>query len=367
MKGHGTLEAVPDELSAADILRFLQTDDPAVIAHLYRTADRIRAEYVGDEIHIRALLNISNYCIRNCCYCGLRRDNRELVRYRMTADEIVAAARRAAAQGYRTIVLQSGEDPFFTEEIVCDIIAQIRSSCDIVITLSLGERNYQTLMRWFQEGARRYLLKYETSDPTLYQAIHPDMQFQDRIRMLENLKEIGYQTGTGIIVGLPGQTYASVADDILLFHKFDADMIACGPFIYNPKTPLCQTTPDRQRYIQPDAVSVYKVIALARIMTRDTLIPATTALRMITPRDGVRMAFQAGANVIMHNVTPQPYAALYEIYPQQAGVDQFPTREAFVSFLESATGRTVSHGYGDRRAVVEGKRRHPERQHVARP
>jgi biotin synthase len=308
----------------------------------------MRAEYVGNAIHVRALLNFSSYCARNCLYCGLRQGNAELTRYRMQEDEIVAAVRQAAGQGYRTIVMQSGEDPYYTEKMLCRIIGKIKASCDIAITLSPGERPYRTLKAWFQAGADRYLLKHETSDPALYKKLHPDLRYKNRIRMLKNLKEIGYQTGSGIMIGLPGQTYESVANDILLFRELDIDMIGCGPYIHNPKTPLSATTPDRERFIQPEDRSVYKVIALTRIVTRDTMIPATTALSTINPVSGAATAFKAGANVLMVNVTPEKHRTFYEIYPRNISAEGIPDSRELLASIEKATGRKVSKDYGHR-------------------
>jgi len=338
----------PADLSYNDILDFLKTSDQSEIEHLYKTADRTRAEYVGDEIHARALLNFSSYCSRNCLYCGLRQGNIMLTRYRMSEDEIVEAAQQAAGQGYRTIVMQSGEDPYYTEKMLCQIIGRIKSSCDIAVTLSVGERPYRTLKAWFQAGADRYLLKHETSDPALYKKLHPDLRYKNRIRVLKNLKEIGFQTGSGIMIGLPGQTYASVANDILLFRELDIDMIGCGPYIHNPKTPLDNKTPDRELFIQPEDVSVYKVVALTRIITRDTMIPATTALSTINPVSGAVTAFNAGANVLMVNVTPEKYRAFYEIYPRSVAAEGIPDSRELLATIEKATARKVSKDYGHR-------------------
>jgi biotin synthase len=335
-------------LSHGEIVRFLKEDDLATLAKLYAAADDVRALHAGEEIHVRALINFSNHCRRNCRYCGLRRGNAGLARYRMSPREIVAAACGAAAKGYRTVVLQSGEDEHFTEAVVAGIIRGIKDGCDAAITLSVGERPYRTLKAWFNEGADRYLLKHETSDPDLYEQLHPDLKFDDRIGTLRNLKEIGYQTGSGIMVGIPGQTYESVANDILLFQELDIDMIGCGPYIHNPKTPLSRTTPDAAAYIQPLPEYVYKVIALTRILTRDTLIPATTALSVLNPDRGVLSALSAGANVVMVNETPLSYKSLYEIYPRDDVPAPILSPDNPFETIERLTGRPVSRDYGHR-------------------
>ena len=335
-------------LSHSEIVQFLKEDDLAALAKLYTTADDVRFLCVGDDIHVRALINFSNHCRRNCLYCGLRQGNAELTRFRMNENEIISAAIKAYKKGYRTVVLQSGEDELYTEKVICRIIIGIKQSCDIAITLSLGERPYKTLKAWFNEGADRYLLKHETSDPELYEQLHPDLRFDHRIDMLRNLKEIGYQTGSGIMVGIPGQTYESVANDILLFKELDIDMIGCGPYIYNPKTPLQAATPDENLYIQPKPEYVYKVVALTRIVTRDTLIPATTALSALNQETGILSALSAGANVVMINETPEAYRRLYEIYPKGENAAAILSPESPFTTIERMTGRPVSRDYGHR-------------------
>lgn len=335
-------------LSRSEIVQFLKEDDLSALAKLYSAADDVRTLCVGEEIHIRALINFSNYCRRNCLYCGLRQGHAELSRFRMSAREIIDCAAAAFEKGYRTVVLQSGEDEFYTEEVMCAVIGGIKEKCDMAVTLSLGERPYKTLKAWFNEGADRYLLKHETGDPELYEKLHPDLRFEDRIDTLRNLKEIGYQTGSGIMIGIPGQTYESVADDILLFKELDIDMIGSGPYIQNPKTPLNLRTPDEEAYIQPEPEYVYKVIALTRIITRDTLIPATTALSVLNPEMGVLSALSAGANVIMINETPAEHKLLYEIYPRDEVPAPILSPENPFEALERLTGRPVSRGYGHR-------------------
>jgi biotin synthase len=178
--------------------------------------------------------------------------------------------------------------------------------------------------------------------------LHPDLRFEDRINTLRNLKELGYQTGSGIMVGIPGQTYESVAEDILLFKELDIDMIGCGPYIHNPQTPLAKKTPDTKRYIQPEPEYIYKVVALSRIVTRDTLIPATTALSVLNPELGVLSALSAGANVVMINETPGQYRKLYEIYPKGEAPGVILSAEDPFATIQELTGRPVSSDYGHR-------------------
>lgn len=335
--------------SHGDIIDFLKETDLSTLAKLYAAADDVRVLHVGEDIHVRALINISNHCRRNCRYCGLRRGNDGLERYRMSPGEIIDAAAGARARGYRTVVLQSGEDPFYTEDMISAVVSGIKQRCDMAVALSLGERPYKTLRAWFSDGADRYLLKHETADPDLYERLHPDLHFEERIDTLRNLKEIGYQTGSGIMIGIPGQTYESVADDLQLFLDLDIDMIGSGPYIHNPKTPLAQRTPNADLYIQPEPEYVYKVMALTRILTRDTMMPATTALSVANPEIGVLSALSAGANVIMIDQTPAPYRALYEIYPRQPEPSPILSPDNTFEDIERLTGRAVSRDYGHRR------------------
>ncbi|MFA4874380.1 MAG: [FeFe] hydrogenase H-cluster radical SAM maturase HydE [bacterium] len=333
-------------MSRDEISKWLRCNDRNALKKLYRRADEVRERSVGEEIHVRGIINISNYCTEDCLYCGLRAGNAELKRYRLTPKEIVATTMSAASAGYRTMVLQSGEDPHFTEEMVAGIVRKIKSKCDIAITLSLGERREETYRAWFEAGADRYLLKHETSDAELYARLHPGERCEERIEALRTLKRIGFQTGSGIMVGLPGQTYESVASDILLFRELDLDMIGCGPFVANPKTPLTEATPDATRFIQPDDVSVYKVVALTRIVNPLAMLPATTALFTINPREGRRTALAAGGNVVMFDVTPASVKSFYEIYPKTPLEDGIGNFTKLCRSLEALAGRKVSFSKG---------------------
>lgn len=330
-----------------EILHYLGTSNPEEISALYTSADRVRAQHVGDAIHARALLNISNYCRRNCLYCGLRGQNRRLMRYRMGKDDILRTVDAAASAGYKTVLMQSGEDGWYSRAMIAETVRIIANHHDIDIALSLGERPDDDYRCWFDAGATRYLLKHETSDPALYRALHPGSSLDERIRILRLLKSIGYETGSGVMVGLPGQSLESIADDILLFRHLDIDMIGCGPYIYNPDAGLMR--PGDHIWTQKMKMdTVLKITALNRIVTRDAMIPATTATEISSPGSGRACALGAGANVVMFDITPLPWKEHYIIYPREDftnGIGDYPR---LAEELTGLTGRPISTGYGRR-------------------
>ena len=348
-------------LTLQDILAWLREDNPDRLKTLWSWADEARRLNVGDTIHLRGLVEISSHCRRQCGYCGLRVSNSSLTRYRMEPAEIMASARQAVAFGYGTVVLQAGEDFGLTGKWVTDIVRQIKSETPLAVTLSLGERTEAELNAWRKAGADRYLLRFETSDPKLFELIHPSRgpHTAVRIPLLRQLKHIGYEVGSGIMVGLPGQTYESVARDIDLFRELDLDMIGIGPFIPHPQTPLGSgelkpfASPDQQ--VPNSELLVYKAVALTRLVRPDANIPSTTALATINKRNGRELGLQRGANVLMPNLTPVKYRKLYEIYPAKACIEE--TGSACNGCLRlriNAIGRQIARGPGGR------KRRAPE-------
>lgn len=308
---------------------------------LFSLADKIRRENVGDEVHLRGLIEFSNICHCFCKYCGLRCENKELDRYRILPDDIVKYAKKAVEMGYKTIVLQSGEDAFYTKEILCDIIKRIKEF-DVALTLSIGERSFEDYKAFRDCGADRYLIRIETTDKDLYQKMHPNMDFDNRLRCLKDLKKLGYEVGTGCLVGLPEQTVESLADDILFFKEINADMIGIGPFIAHPHTPL-KDIPNG------DFTLALKVMALTRILLKNINIPATTAMETLNP-NGRIIALQSGANVVMPNVTTTEYRAKYEIYPNKICINENPS-QCFncISGKIRSIGRTISTDYGFRK------------------
>ena len=311
---------------------------------LFSLADKVRRENVGDEVHLRGLIEFSNICHCFCKYCGLRCENKELDRYRILPDDIVKYAQKAVEMGYKTVVLQSGEDAFYTREILCDIIKRIKEF-DVALTLSIGERSFDDYKAFRDCGADRYLIRIETTDKDLYKKMHPNMSFDNRVRCLKDLRKLGFEVGTGCLVGLPEQTVESLADDILFFKEINADMVGIGPFIAHPHTPL-KDMPNG------DFTLALKVMALTRILLKNINIPATTAMETLNP-NGRIIALQSGANVVMPNVTTTEYRAKYEIYPNKICINENPSQcfHCIIGKIKSI-GRTVSTGYGFRKSNI---------------
>lgn len=306
-------------------------------ADIFAAADRVRKKYVGDAVHLRGLIEFSNICRCFCMYCGLRCENKNADRYRLTEDEIVETARKAAETGYETVVLQSGEDVWFSAERMSAVIRRIKAF-DVAVTLSIGERPFEDYKAFKDAGADRYLLRIETSDKTLYEAVHPNMSFENRLRCLKDLKTLGYEVGTGCLVGLPNQTSRHLAQDILFFQKIEADMIGIGPYIPHPQTPLKNAEGG-------DFITALKVMALTRLLLPDINIPATTAMEALAP-NGQAAALNAGANVIMPNATNPSVRQKYEIYPGKT--PENPAEDARKEVTEKilSLGRIVGTGRG---------------------
>ena len=327
------------EFSKQEIIDILRDDSRN--EWLFKLADKIRKEYVGDEVHLRGLIEFSNICRCQCKYCGLQSPNKTIERYRISPDDIVLYAKRAVEMGYKTIVLQSGEDEYYSKDIMCDIIKRIKK-LDVAITLSIGERSFEDYEAFKNAGADRYLLRIETTDKELYRQMHPNMSFENRVRCLKDLKSLGYETGTGCLVGLPNQTVESLADDILFFKEIDADMIGIGPFIAHPETPL--------KNVQNGSFTLaLKVMALTRIILKNINIPATTAMETLNP-NGRIIALQSGANVVMPNVTTTEYRAKYEIYPNKICINENPSQcRGCIEGKIKSIGRTISQDKGFRK------------------
>jgi len=327
-------------LTKEDIVTLLALSDPVEMESLFKRADLIRKKYVGDDVHLRGLIEFSNICRKGCYYCGIRSGNTEIQRYRMPGEEIILAANMAASFGYKTIVLQSGEDPYYTVDILAALIKEIKRESHVAITLSIGEREREEYQKLFDAGADRFLLRFETSNPDLYKSLHPDSDFQHRMQSLIWLREIGFQVGSGVMIGLPGQTLEDLAMDILKFKELELDMIGVGPYISHPDTPLAGSA-------SGDADITLKVVALTRIVTRNTHIPATTALATLRPSDGREKALQVGANVVMPNVTPLKYRELYELYPDKICVNEAADQcNNCIRQRIYSVGRTISSGHG---------------------
>ena len=337
------------------ILSWLREDNEIRLEALWQRADAVRHAHVGDAVHLRGLIEISNYCIRQCGYCGLRAGHRDLERYRMTAVEILSCAHQASQFGYGTVVLQSGEDYGITAEWLADVVRQIKVETGLAVTLSLGERPDPDLALWRAAGADRYLLRFETSDPVLYRLIHPSLppHPSDRLGILRTLRDLGYEVGSGIMVGIPGQSWDSLASDLETFRALDLDMIGVGPYISHPATPLgsgewTQVLPVGRQVPNTEEM-VYKTVALTRLVCPEANIPSTTALATINRENGREFGLMRGANIVMPNLTPIAYREKYEIYPGKACINE--TAEACQMCLRhriEAIGRHVGSGAGGR-------------------
>ncbi len=291
----------------ADWLAELLDCTDAEAPELYAAADHVRKASVGDEVHLRGLIEFSSICRKNCAYCGLRSGNPKAGRYRLEPQEIIKVAQEAAALGYRSVVLQSGEDVWFTPERLAEAVRGIKATTDLAITLSAGERDRETYRLWREAGADRYLLRIETTDPGLFAALHPDDDLEERKACLYTLKELDYQLGSGVMVGLPGQTPAILARDVIWLHRLGAEMIGVGPFIPHADTPLAAASGG-------SVEQTLRLVAVLRLVFPFAHIPATTAMGSLDPQ-GREKALRAGANVVMPNVTPTDKRPLYEIYP----------------------------------------------------
>lgn len=326
------------EFSRNDIIEILKDD--LNNDWLFSLADKTREEYVGDEVHLRGLIEFSNICKRQCKYCGLRCEDKFIDRYRISKENIISYAEHAVNMGYKTIVLQSGEDEYYNTDLMCEIIAGIKK-LGVALTLSIGEKTYEEYKAFKEAGADRYLIRIETTDKTLYNQMHPNMDFDNRVRCLEDLGRLGYEVGTGCLVGLPNQTIESLADDILFFKEINADMVGIGPFIPHPHTPLKDSATG-------SFTLALKVMALTRILLKDINIPATTAMETLNP-NGRIIALQSGANVVMPNVTTTEYRAKYEIYPNKICINEDPDKcKGCISAKIQSIGRTVSTSFGFR-------------------
>ena len=324
-----------DTLDRSSIIELL-TVTPA--DELYRRADEVRREAVGDDVHLRGLIEFSNICRNDCMYCGIRRGNRQVQRYRMTEEELVETAKRAADLGFQTIVLQSGEDLHFDQARMCRIIEQIKR-LDVALTLSVGERDYEDYKAFRDAGADRYLIRIETTDRDLYHRLNPGMSWERRHECLLMIRELGYELGSGIMVGLPGQTVESIADDLLYLKDICIDMAGIGPFIPHPETPLANESGGTLEL-------ALRTMAVMRLLMPDINIPATTAMESLHPQGRI-MALQAGANVVMPNVTEGEYRRLYELYPGKICVNDTPAHcRSCIGLKIRSIGRTIGQGRG---------------------
>lgn len=333
-------KAIDEHLLKKDELVYLLQSEGSLEEELLHAADMVREKHVGNEVHLRGLIEFSNICKNNCCYCGIRRDNKNAVRYRLQPDEIIALASQAKNYGFKTIVMQSGEDLFFTADKMQYIISAIKK-LDLAVTLSIGEKTFEEYKAYREAGADRYLLRIETTDKNLYHRLDPGMNWNTRRQCLLDLQKLGYEVGSGSMVGLPGQSIESIADDILFFKEMNIDMAGIGPFIPHKDTPLANAEGRAFKL-------ALKTMALTRLLLPDINIPATTAMETLHPQGRI-IALQSGANVVMPNVTDTKYRKYYELYPGKICINHTLLHcRTCIGLKIEAIGRTVSSGYGFR-------------------
>lgn len=319
-----------------DILTILQDDSQDI--YLFEKADKIRKQIYGIDVYLRGLIEISNYCKNNCLYCGIRRDNRKITRYRLTQQEILLCCDIGYELGFRTFVLQGGEDIYFNDEFLCGIIQKIKTKYpDCAVTLSLGERSEESYKSLFSAGADRYLLRHETASKSHYEKLHPiEMSFDNRIKCLKTLKKIGFQTGAGFMVGSPFQTHDNLVEDLLFIKKLKPEMVGIGPFISHAETPF-------KEYKNGTLRDTLVMVALTRLLLPNALIPSTTALGTIDPQ-GREKGLKAGANVVMPNLSPVKFRKLYSLYDNKIcmGDEAAECRKCLEKRVESAGYKIVT-------------------------
>lgn len=295
-------------LSKGELVLLLSNISDSSSQYLFEKARKTAAKYYGNHIYLRGLIEFTNHCKNNCYYCGIRAGNRKLERYRLTKEEILECCRIGYELGYRTFVLQGGEDPYYTDEKIIEIISEIKSRYpECALTLSLGERSYESYKAFYEAGADRYLLRHETANPEHYRLLHPsNMSHKNRIECLWALKKIGYQVGAGFMVGSPYQTVEHLAEDLLFLKELSPDMIGIGPYIPHHETPFADKP-------SGSVDLTLFLIGVLRLMFPNALIPATTALGTLDPR-GREKGILAGANVVMPNLSPVRVRKKYELY-----------------------------------------------------
>ena len=296
------------DITKEQLAFLLATEDDAMIQDLKQRARNTGDRIYGKNVYIRGLIEFTNYCKNDCLYCGIRRSNCHADRYRLTEEEILSCCKNGYELGFRTFVLQGGEDGFYTDEKICQIVSKIKAEYpDCAVTLSIGEKSRESYQAYFDAGADRYLLREETADDTHYRKLHPEtMSLEARKQCLYNLKEIGYQVGAGFMVDSPGQTTENLIKDIRFLQELEPDMIGIGPFVTHKETPFSGEP-------SGDLKKTLRLVSILRLVFPDALIPATTALGTIDPT-GREQGLLAGANVLMPNLSPVAVREKYELY-----------------------------------------------------
>lgn len=296
------------DLTDEELISLINSDDSEVSELLRQRADETRQKYYGKKVFLRGLIEISSFCKNNCFYCGIRRDNKSAQRYRLSREEILSCCENGYELGFRTFVMQGGEDAFYDDRFMCDIISEIKNRYpECAVTLSLGERSAQSYKRMKEAGADRYLLRHETADVELYKKLHPNnMSLENRKKCLFKLKKLGYQVGAGFMVGAPFQTVENLVSDLRFLQDLQPQMIGIGPFIPHHDTPFAD---EKQGSLE----LTLRLLGIIRLMFPKVLLPATTALGTISPT-GREMGLKTGCNVIMPNLSPVKVRKKYDLY-----------------------------------------------------
>ncbi len=321
-------------LSKEEWIQLIEGRTPDLADYLYKNAREVREMHYGKDVYIRGLIEFTNYCKNDCFYCGIRKSNMDASRYRLTKEDVLICCEKGYELGFRTFVLQGGEDGYFTDDRVEEIVAAIRENHpDCAITLSLGERPFESYERFYNAGANRYLLRHETSNPDHYSQLHPAiLSSEERKQCLWNLKKIGYQVGTGFMVGSPYQTAEHLAEDMIFIKELNPQMIGIGPFVPHHKTPFAKEPGGTLE------LTLY-MLGLLRLMVPKVLLPATTALGTIDP-NGRELGILAGANVVMPNLSPENVREKYLLYD-----NKICTGDEAAESLENLKVRMKNIGY----------------------
>jgi biotin synthase len=314
-----------EKLDKEDMVTLLSLTNKKDLDALFDAAYAVKVKNCGKKVYFRGIIELSNICSKDCFYCGIRKSNKSVERYFLSLDEIIECARFAYEEGYGSVVLQSGErDDFVFTDFVVEALREIKKIGDgaLGITLSLGEQNDDVYKEWFLAGAHRYLLRIETTNRPLYESLHPrSHNYERRNACLSIMKKIGYQVGTGVMIGLPGQTISDLADDILFFRDFGIHMIGMGPYIPHKDTPMADSIPDFEKSKERQLELGLKMVAVTRLALKNVNIAATTALQALSDT-GRELGLKAGANIIMPNLTDTRYRAAYQLYDNKPCINE---------------------------------------------